>query len=204
MKKSRIIVSVIVISVIIIFFVIGLVSRNKKNTSNINNDSSDGVSIEITKDTEKKASSVTLKVSKVDGVITISDTQISEMTDYDKKHVISLVEHLSINKKNGTNFSSLAEAIQYEFENGDIPENSEDSFWDYVESHGGLDTWLRGTLEYCFGNVDGVYKLYEVINPDGKISDTYIATQNCTYTFTIKDLLYDKEYSKSIEIENIK
>ena len=115
MKKSRIIVSVIVISVIIIFFVIGLVSRNKKNTSNINNDSSDGVSIEITKDTEKKASSVTLKVSKVDGVITISDTQISEMTDYDKKHVISLVEHLSINKKNGTNFSSLAEAIQYEF-----------------------------------------------------------------------------------------
>ena len=52
--------------------------------------------------------------------------------------------------------------------------------------------------------MDGVYKLYEVINPDGKISDTYIATQNGTYTFTIKDLLYDKEYSKSIEIENIK
>ena len=66
--------------------------------------------------------------------------------------------------------------------------------------HGGLDTWLRGNLDYCFGKKDGVYNLYEIINPDGEVSSNYTATKDGTYTFKIKDLLNYKEYKKTVDV----
>jgi len=169
-----------------------------KNTNKSNDESNKEVKIEITQ--EKNKSAVVLKVTSVDGLISISNEQIAKMTDYDKKHVISVTEHLSINKGHGTDFSTFGETIKYEYDKGIISENSEEAFWNYVESHGGLDTWLKGTLEYCFGNENGVYNLYEIINPEGEKSDTYIATQSGTYTFTVKDLLYNKEYKKTVDV----
>ena len=32
------------------------------------------------------------------------------------------------------------------------------------------------------------------------IIDTYTVTQSGTYTFTVKDLLYNKEYKKTVEV----
>ena len=164
----------------------------------INDESNKEVKIEITQ--EKNESAVVLKVTSVDGLISISNEQIAKMTDYDKKHVISVTEHLSVNKEYGTDFSTFEEAIKYEYDNGIISENSEEFFWNYVESHGGLDIWLKGTLEYCFENENGVYNLYEIINPEGEKSGTYTATQSGSYTFTVKDLLDKKEYKKIVDV----
>ena len=188
--------SVVILVIIVIFFIAGLITL--KNTNKSNDESNKEVKIEITQ--EKNASAVVLKVTSVDGLISISNEQIAKMTDYDKKHVISVTEHLSINKGHGTDFSTFGETIKYEYDKGIISENSEEAFWNYVESHGGLDTWLKGTLEYCFGNENVVYNLYEIINPEGEKSDTYTATQSGTYTFTVKDLLYNKEYKKTVEV----
>jgi hypothetical protein len=195
-KKIKIMASVVILVIIVIFFIAGLITL--KNTNKSNDESNKEVKIEIKQ--EKNASAVVLKVTSVDGLISISNEQIAKMTDYDKKHVISVTEHLSINKGHGTDFSTFGETIKYEYDKGIISENSEEAFWNYVESHGGLDTWLKGTLEYCFGNENGVYNLYEIINPEGEKSDTYTATQSGTYTFTVKDLLYNKEYKKTVEV----
>ena len=195
-KKIKIIASTVILVIIVIFFIAGLITL--KNTNRSDDESNKEVKIEITQ--EKNESAVVLKVTSVEGLISISDEQIAKMTDYDKKHVISITEKFSINKEYGTNFSTFEEAIKYEYDNGIISENSEEVFWNYVESHGGLDTWLKGSLEYCFGNENGVYKLYEIINPECKKSDTYTATQSGTYTFTVKDLLYNKEYKKAVDV----
>ena len=196
MKNNRIKIIAIIVILIIILVAAGLIKSI--NINKTNNGRNEEVKIEITQD--KRDSEVVLSVSSVEGLISISDEQISKMTDYDKKHVISVTEHLTINKGHGTNFSTFEEAIKYEYEKGDITENSEDAFWNYVESHGGLDTWLRGSLEYCFGNENGVYELYEIINPEGAVSDTYTVTESGTYTFTVKDLLYNKEYKKTVDV----
>lgn len=194
-KKIKMIASAVILVIIVIFFIAGLITLKNINKSN---DGNKEVKIEITQ--EKNESAVVLKVTSVDGLISISNEQIVKMTDYDKKHVISVTEHLSVNKEYGTDFSTFAEAIKYEYDNGIISENSEEAFWNYVESHGGLDTWLKGTLEYCFGNENGVYKLYEIINPEGAVSDTYTVTESGAYTFTVKDLLYNKEYKKTVDV----
>ena len=159
-KKIKIMASVVILVIIVMFFIAGLITL--KNTNKSNDESNKEVKIEITQ--EKNESAIVLKVTSVDGLISISNEQIAKMTDYDKKHVISVTEHLSINKGHGTDFSTFGETIKYEYDKGIISENSEEAFWNYVESHGGLDTWLKGSLEYCFGNENGVYNLYEIIN----------------------------------------
>ena len=194
-KKIKMIASAVILVIIVIFFIAGLITLKNINKSN---DGNKEVKIEITQ--EKNESAVVLKVTSVDGLISISNEQIVKMTDYDKKHVISVTEHLSVNKEYGTDFSTFEETIKHEYDKGIISENSEEAFWNYVESHGGLDTWLKGTLEYCFGNENGVYKLYEIINPEGAVSDTYTVTESGAYTFTVKDLLYDKEYKKAVDV----
>lgn len=195
-KKIKMIASAVILVIIVIFFIAGLIIL--KNTNKSNDENNKEVKIEITQ--EKNESAVVLKVTSVDGLISISNEQIAKMTDYDKKHVISVTEHLSVNKEYGTDFSTFEEAIKYEYDNGIISENSEEVFWNYVESHGGLDIWLKGTLEYCFENENGVYNLYEIINPEGEKSGTYTATQSGSYTFTVKDLLDKKEYKKTVDV----
>ncbi len=200
MKNNRfkMIAIIAIVAIISIFFIVGLIKMNNTDKSKTNDEKNEEVKIEITQ--EKSESEVVLNVSSVEGLISISDEQIARMTDYDKKHVISVTEHLAINKGHKTNLATFEEAIKYEYEKGDISENSEDAFWNYVESHGGLDTWLRGNLDYCFGKKDGVYNLYEIINPDGEVSSNYTATKDGTYTFKIKDLLNYKEYKKTVDV----
>lgn len=148
MKNNRfkMIAIIAIVAIISIFFIVGLIKMNNTDKSKTNDEKNEEVKIEITQ--EKSESEVILNVSSVEGLISISDEQIARMTDYDKKHVISVTEHLAINKGHKTNLATFEEAIKYEYEKGDISENSEDAFWNYVESHGGLDTWLRGNLDY--------------------------------------------------------
>ena len=197
---KKIVIIAIILFVLIVLTIIGVVIRKSNKENNQNNISNEEIKIEIEQSKESNEPVVILKVTTVEGVVSISDEQIAKMTDYDKKHVISVTEHLSINKEYGTNLSTFEEAIKYEYEKGDISENSEDAFWNYVESHGGLDTWLRGNLDYCFEKKDGVYNLYEIINPDGEVSDKYTATKDGAYTFKLKDLLNNKEYEKTVDV----
>ena len=68
-KKIKIMASVVILVIIVIFFIAGLITL--KNTNKSNDESNKEVKIEITQ--EKNASAVVLKVTSVDGLISISN-----------------------------------------------------------------------------------------------------------------------------------
>ena len=67
---------------------------------------------------------------------------------------------------------------------------------------GNIDEWLCSNIEELPCS-QGTYYLCQVINPDNELSDTYVATENGKYTFTVKDLITGKSYTKSVEVTNV-
>ena len=67
---------------------------------------------------------------------------------------------------------------------------------------GNIYEWLCSNIEELPCSL-GTYYLCQVINPDNELSDIYVATSNGIYTFTVKDLMTGKSYTKSVEVTNI-
>lgn len=83
-------------------------------------------------------------------------------------------------------------------------------FWNWVQSAKnvdgltGVNAVLEAILEFLYGDENtGEIKGYSVINPNEQISDTYIATENGTYTFKVQDWIMGKTYYKKVEVTNI-
>ena len=159
-----------------------------------------GVVIHISKTPEtEEAGTVILKVTSVEGVATIRLEDIPALDETTKKDLIRNTEILYCNQYAGTNFSKFEEVVQYYYEQGWIAENSEEAFWNDIDMD--MDEWLRWNAEY---DEDlNIYYLCQVINPGNELSDTYLATENGTYTFTIYNSLTRKTYTKSVEVNNI-
>ena len=160
------------------------------------------VKITISKTPESEPSGgVKLKVESVEGIegnIDLNTVDVNSLTEQEKKDMIKIMEVFNCNTFEEKNFTSFEEVLDwYGFE------NEEEYWYDTEENFGGIDSYLNGTIENLKGNNVQIVNSYVIVNQDNKVSDTYIATENMNYTFTIKEILTGKTYRKSVEVNNI-
>ena len=174
------------------------------------------LTINISKTPEKeKAVRVTLKVESVEGTKALNVNSQEDMENFlnksedEKKDLIRNIYPKAINKmtkndENPTNFKTLNDVISYLANNNELPENSEEAFWNYVEQQGGINEALLELMGFLYYNEQNKeIKGYIVTNPDGESLDTYIAKENGEYSFTIIDIVTGKKYERKVNVDNI-
>ena len=177
--------------------------------------------IKISKNPEtEKAGSVTLTVESVEGLTEIEgDEQLdnfisslgNEQDNKTKKDIIKNSMALWVNKRDSSaNCTTFQDALDYWqnqgwIEGGATYEEKEISFWTEIENKMGIDEFLKsGILINLYRDEDTkIISGYIVTNPEGKISNEYVANKNGKYTFTIKDVITNKTYTKTVEVTNI-
>ncbi len=193
-----------------------LITIKKKDGTVIKEISYSSVTINISKTSvpaTEKASGVVLKVDSVDGMTTITNKEeatsfinsITSLSEERKKEIIKKLEPVRINAEFGkTNLTSFEEALVWHKEKGNITEATEETFWNYVESNGGIDEYVLNDIgPGCFDEDTETLNLYIITNPLDATSNEYIATENGTYTFKIQDIVTGKTYTKKVEVTNV-
>ncbi|MDO4392585.1 MAG: type II secretion system protein [Clostridium sp.] len=191
-----------------------LITIKKKDGTVITEISYGNVTINISKTpATEKSGAVVLTVDSVDGMTTITNEEeatsfansITSLSEERKKEIIKKLEPVRINAEFGkTNLTSFEEALVWHKEKGNITEATEETFWNYVESNGGMDEYVLGDIMYgCFDEATKTLNPYIVTNPANETSNEYIATENGTYTFKIQDLVTGKIYTKKVEVTNV-
>ena len=177
------------------------------------------VEIVISKTPEKeKSGTVNLKVESVKGV-TMPNIKTKEevikylksLSDERKKEMLKENMVPFINKEDPTaNCQTFEDVLKWMKNKEIIAEETENAFWNWVQSAKnvdgltGVNAVLEAILEFLYGDENtGEIKGYSVINPNEQISDTYIATENGTYTFKVQDLIMGKTYYKKVEVTNV-
>ena len=194
-----------------------LITIKKKDGTIVKEISYGNVTINISKTPEtEKTGAVVLKVDSVEGMTTIAneeelDNFVNSLSEEEQKAMIRRTEHISINKDTAeysdtsANLTSFEEALGWYKEQGDITEATEDAFWTMVRnSQEKIARRLASNLDYiCYDDTENKLNLYTVTNQDNETSDTYIATENGTYTFKIQDLVTGKTYTRKVEVTNV-
>ena len=189
----------------------------KKDGTIIKEISYSDVEIVISKTPEKeKSRAVNLKVKSVKGITNIKTKEelikyLKSLSDERKKEMLKEKMVPFINKEDPTaNCQTFEDVLKWMKNNKIIAEETENAFWNWVQSAKnvdgltGVNAVLEAILEFLYGDENtGEIKGYSVINPNEQISDTYIATENGTYTFKIQDLITGKTYYKKVEVTNI-
>lgn len=191
----------------------------KKDGTIIKEISYSDVEIVISKTPEKeKSRAVNLKVKSVKGVTMPNIKTKEELIKYlkslsDERKKEMLKENMVpfINKEDPTaNCQTFEDVLKWMKNKEIIAEETENAFWNWVQSVKNVDgltnveAILGEQLEILYGDENtGEIKGYSVINPNEQISDTYIATENGTYTFKVQDLIMGKTYYKKVEVTNI-
>ena len=191
----------------------------KKDGTIVKEISYSDVEIVISKTPEKeKSGTVNLKVESVKGV-TMPNIKTKEevikylksLSDERKKEMLKENMVPFINKEDPTaNCQTFEDVLKWMKNKEIIAEETENAFWNWVQSGENADglTDVNGVLgkilEILYGDENtGEIKGYSVINPNEQISDTYIATENGTYTFKVQDLIMGKTYYKKVEVTNV-
>ena len=191
-----------------------LITIKKKDGTVIKEISYGNVTINISKTpATEKSGAVVLTVDSVDGMTTITNEEeatsfansITSLSEERKKEIIKKLEPVRINAEFGkTNLTSFEEALVWHKEKGNITEATEETFWNYVESNGGMDEYVLGDIMYgCFDEATKTLNPYIITNPANETSNEYIATENGTYTFKIQDIVTGKTYTKKVEVTNV-
>ena len=191
-----------------------LITIKKKDGTVITEISYGNVTINISKTpATEKSGAVLLKVDSVDGMTTITNEEeatsfansITSLSEERKKEIIKKLEPVYINTKfEETNLTSFEEALVWHKEKGNITEATEETFWNYVESNGGIDEYVLNDIgPGCFDEDTETLNLYIITNPLDETSNEYIATENGTYTFKIQDIVTGKTYTKKVEVTNV-
>ena len=193
-----------------------LITIKKKDGTIIKEISYSSVTINISKTSvpaTEKASGVVLTVDSVVGMTTITNKEeatsfinsITSLSEERKKEIIKKLEPVRINAEFGeTNLTSFEEALVWHKEKGNITEATEETFWNYVESNGGIDEYVLNDIgPGCFDEDTETLNLYIITNPLDETSNEYIATENGTYTFKIQDIVTGKTYTKKVEVTNV-
>ena len=189
----------------------------KKDGTIIKEISYSDVEIVISKTPEKeKSRAVNLKVKSVKGITNIKTKEelikyLKSLSDERKKEMLKEKMVPFINKEDPTaNCQTFEDVLKWMKNNKIIAEETENAFWNWVQSAKnvdgltGVNAVLEAILEFFYGDENtGEIKGYSVINPNEQISDTYIATENGTYTFKVQDLIMGKTYYKKVEVTNI-
>ena len=196
-----------------------LIIIKKKDGPIIKEISYSSVTINISKtsvpDTEKSGA-VILTVDSVDGMTTITNKEeatsfansITSLSEERKKEIIKKLEPVRINRINAefgkTNLTSFEEALVWHKEKGNITEATEETFWNYVESNGGIDEYVLNDIgRGCSDEATETLNPYIITNPLDVTSNEYIATENGTFEFKVQDIITGKTYTKKVEVSNI-
>ena len=191
-----------------------LITIKKKDGTVIKEISYGNVTINISKTpATEKSGAVVLTVDSVDGMTTITNKEeatsfansITSLSEERKKEIIKKLEPVYINTKfEGTNVTTFEETLDFYKKKRYITEATEETFWNYVESNGGMDEYVLKDIMYgCFDEDTGTLNLYIITNPLDATSNEYIATENGTYTFKIQDIVTGKTYTKKVEVTNV-
>ena len=193
-----------------------LITIKKKDGTIIKEISYSNVTINISKTlATEKSGVVILKVESVEGlpIQTIKNEEeftsfansITSLSEERKKEIIKKLEPVYINTKfEGTNVTTFEETLDFYKKKRYITEATEETFWNYVESNGGMDEYVLKDIMYgCFDEDTGTLNLYIITNPLDATSNEYIATENGTYTFKIQNIVTGKTYTKKVEVSNI-
>ena len=191
-----------------------LITIKKKDGTIVKEISYGSVTINISKTpATEKASAVLLKVDSVDGLTTITNEKdaeaaanaITSLDEERKKEIIKKLEPIFINKHYGkTNFTTFEKTLKWHEAQEDIAEATEEAFWSYVESNGGINDYvLRIVGVVCWDETAESINLYIITNPIDATSNEYIATANGTYTFKVQDIVTGKTYTKEVEVTNV-
>ena len=171
------------------------------------------VTINISKQPETtKSGAVLLTIDSVEGMTIPTITSKDELNEYvdslsetQKKEIIKIGYVKTVNLHDPTaNCETFADVLEW-VKNTQGQEMTEADFWKMVDVNaGGINGELQQILEEAFGNkktkrIEG----YTVINPDEETSNTYVATENGTYAFKVKDIITGKTYTKKVEVTNI-
>lgn len=181
------------------------------------------VTINISKQPEtEKSGIVLLTVDSVKGM-TIpnistynenSEKDLSKLNEYinslceiKKKEIIksSMAKYVNY-KDSSANCTTFQQALDWMKNKAYIEEATEEAFWQFIESNGGVDEVIMGEtvgIGAFYNEETGKIEGYTITNPDGETSSAYLATENGTYTFKVKDNVTGKTYTKKVEVTNI-
>ena len=191
-----------------------LITIKKKDGTIIKEISYSNVTINISKTPEtEKTGAVVLKVDSVEGMtmpnIDMSNGNeelnnfINSLSEEEKKEIIKYAYIKLVNKADpSANCTTFQDVLDWLKNKNNIEEATETAFWNSVESTGGIDKAM-GMMEVLVNEDTNMIEGYTVTNPDNETSNTYIATENGTYTFKIQDVLTGKTYTKNIRVNNI-
>ena len=193
-----------------------LITIKKKDGTIIKEISYSSVTINISKTSvpaTEKASGVVLTVDSVVGMTTITNKEeatsfinsITSLSEERKKEIIKKLEPVRINAEfEKTNLTSFEEALVWHKEKGNITEATEETFWNYVESNGGIDEYVLNDIgRGCSDEATETLNPYIITNPLDVTSNEYIATENGTFEFKVQDIITGKTYTKKVEVSNI-
>ena len=193
-----------------------LITIKKKDGTIVKEISYGNVTINISKTlATEKSGVVILKVESVEGlpIQTIKNEEeftsfansITSLSEERKKEIIKKLEPVYINTKfEGTNVTTFEETLDFYKKKRYITEATEETFWNYVESNGGMDEYVLEDIGIgCFDEATETLNPYIITNPLDATSNEYIATKNGTYTFKIQDIVTGKIYTKKVEVTNV-
>ena len=130
---------------------------------------------------------------------------INSLSEDQKKEIsrYAYIKAINMNDPNA-NCKTFQNALDWTKKQGNISEATETAFWNKVESTGGIDETMLFMIKSCYGNESTkMIEGYTVTNPANETSNTYIATENGTYTFKIQDAVTGKTYTKKVEVTNV-
>ena len=192
-----------------------LITIKKKDGTVIKEISYSSVTINISKaPATEKSGAVVLTVTATGTIIHSIDVSqgdeelnnfVNSLSEEQKKEIIRngyiKLENQVDPSANCTTFQDVLDRAK---KRGDISEATEDAFWTVLLSEQGLDENLIEILKLAYFNKSTkMIEGYTVTNPDNKISNIYVAAENGTYTFKIKDIVTGKTYTKKVEVNNV-
>ena len=192
-----------------------LITIKKKDGTVIKEISYSSVTINISKFPEtEKLGAVVLRVTATGTIIPNIDMSngneelnkfVNSLNEEQKKEIIRNGFIKFVNKKDpSANCTTFQDVLDLAKEQGDISEATEDAFWTVILSEQGLDEATLVVIKsYYYNESTKKIEGYTVTNPANETSNTYIATENGTYTFKIQDIVTGKTYTKKVEVTNV-
>jgi len=131
---------------------------------------------------------------------------VNSLSEDQKKEIIRNGYIKVVNKQDpSANCTTFQDVLDWAKKQGGISEATEDAFWTVVKTSELGINGITGQIliEFYYNKSTKMIVCYTITNPDNKISNTYIATENGTYTFKIQDMVIGKTYTKKVEVTNV-
>ena len=193
-----------------------LITIKKKDGSIVKEISYSSVTINISKAPDTEKSGVVILTATATGTMipnidmTNGDEElnnfVNSLSEDQKKEIIRNGYIKVVNKQDpSANCTTFQDVLDWAKKQGGISGATEDAFWTVVKTSELGINGITGQIliEFYYNKSTKMIVYYTITNPDNKISNTYIATANGTYTFKIQDAVTGKTYTKKVEVTNV-